>query len=67
MRTLTPATFAVLLTALKKEPSPTNQNPADDTPLCLRSKATVVTTTRHKGNASVLGVQAGEFDHFVIT
>ncbi|GAA2320453.1 DUF397 domain-containing protein [Streptomyces kunmingensis] len=29
------------------------------------ARATVVTTTRKKWDAFVLGVQAGEFDHFV--
>ena len=39
-----------------------------DTPVYLRETTapnTIVTTTRRKWNAFVLGVQAGEFDHFV--
>ncbi|MQY38262.1 hypothetical protein SRB17_62720 [Streptomyces sp. RB17] len=63
--TTAPAAFDALLTGLKREPSPTGRSAGDDTPLRLRSADTVVTTTRHKWNAFVLGVQAGEFDHFV--
>jgi hypothetical protein len=40
----------------------------DDAPVYLRETSapdTVVTTTRRKWRAFVLGVQAGEFDHFV--
>ncbi|MGW1912944.1 DUF397 domain-containing protein [Streptomyces sp. NPDC002076] len=65
--TTTPAAFATLLTALKKEPAPTSRDDNGDAPLLLRSAATVVTTTRHQWSAFVLGVQAGEFDHFVAT
>lgn len=39
-----------------------------DAPVYLRETSapqTVVTTTRRKWDAFVLGVQAGEFDHFV--
>ncbi|MFF3913385.1 DUF397 domain-containing protein [Streptomyces sp. NPDC001852] len=62
--TTTPATFGALLAALKTEPAPTSRDGNDDAPLRLRSANTVVTTTRRKWNAFVLGVQAGEFDHF---
>ncbi|WP_225098105.1 DUF397 domain-containing protein [Streptomyces sp. CoH27] len=65
--TTTPEAFSALLATLKKEPAPTSQGDNDDIPLRLRSADTVVTTTRHKWNAFVLGVQAGEFDHFVAT
>ncbi|MGH4033933.1 DUF397 domain-containing protein [Actinomycetota bacterium Odt1-20B] len=40
----------------------------DDAPVYLRETGdptTIVTTTRKKWDAFVLGVQAGEFDHFV--
>ncbi|GGY96410.1 DUF397 domain-containing protein [Streptomyces poonensis] len=40
----------------------------DEAPVYLRETsdpATVVTTNRRKWDAFVLGVQAGEFDHFV--
>ncbi|MEU9986388.1 DUF397 domain-containing protein [Streptomyces sp. NPDC048045] len=63
--TTTPAAFGALLSALKEEPAPGLHDDSGDTPLHLRSADTVVTTTRGKWNAFVLGVQAGEFDHFV--
>ncbi|MEU5532591.1 DUF397 domain-containing protein [Streptomyces sp. NPDC020362] len=62
--TTTPTAFGALLSALKKEPAPGLRSDADATPLRLRSADTVVTTTRGKWNAFVLGVRAGEFDHF---
>ncbi|MGW1809515.1 DUF397 domain-containing protein [Streptomyces sp. NPDC002078] len=65
--TTTPAAFGALLNALKREPVPTSRVDNGDAPLRLRCADTVVTTTRHKWNAFVLGVQAGEFDHFVAT
>ncbi|MFF7976585.1 DUF397 domain-containing protein [Streptomyces sp. NPDC007905] len=57
-----PDSFRALLAALKKAPAPTGAG--DNAPLHLRSADTVVTTDRRKWNAFVLGVQAGEFDHF---
>jgi hypothetical protein len=65
--TTTPAAFGTLIAALKKKPAPTGEGAHDDAPFHLRSADTVVTTTRHKWNAFVLGVQAGEFDHFAAT
>jgi hypothetical protein len=65
--TTTPADFGTLIAALKKEPTPTTWSENGEAPLRLRSAGTVVTTTRHKWNAFVLGVQAGEFDHFAAT
>ena len=64
---ITPTSFQALLTTLKKEPTPTSQGTNDDAPLYLRSAETVLTTDRRKWNAFVLGVQAGEFDHFLET
>ncbi|MFK0111270.1 DUF397 domain-containing protein [Streptomyces sp. NPDC091217] len=58
----TPAAFATLLTALKQRPAP--EDSETNTPVRLRSTDTVVTTDRRKWNAFVLGLQAGEFDHF---
>ncbi|ANP49841.1 hypothetical protein J2Z21_004643 [Streptomyces griseochromogenes] len=63
--TTTPAAFRSLLTALKQEPAPANRSDEGDAPFRLRSADIMVTTTRHKWNAFVLGVRAGEFDHFV--
>ncbi|MFF4574211.1 DUF397 domain-containing protein [Streptomyces sp. NPDC001410] len=63
--TTTPAAFGALLTALKKEPAPTSRGNSDNAPVYLRSADTVVTTDRRKWSAFVLGVQAGEFDHFL--
>ncbi|OIK05560.1 DUF397 domain-containing protein [Streptomyces monashensis] len=65
--TTTPAAFGTLIAALKKKPVPVGEGAHDDAPFRLRSADTVVTTTRHKWNAFVLGVQAGEFDHFAVT
>ncbi|MEU8971958.1 DUF397 domain-containing protein [Streptomyces monashensis] len=62
--TTTPAVFGTLIAALKKKPAP---QATDDAPFRLRSADTVVTTTRHKWHAFVLGVRAGEFDHFAAT
>ncbi len=76
--TTTPAAFRTLLTALKTDaPLPTttprievtlSETPVGPaTPVHLRSTAapdTVVTTDHDKWNAFVLGVRAGEFDHF---
>ncbi|MEU6376686.1 DUF397 domain-containing protein [Streptomyces sp. NPDC046909] len=69
--TATPATFATFLTALKRQPH--SDRPAiqatlgkDDTVRIHNTTAphTTVTTTRPEWDAFVLGVQAGEFDHF---
>lgn len=64
--TTTPAAFATLLTALKTHPHPTHPTLRitylDDGTVRLGRK---VTTTRPKWDAFVLGVRAGEFDHFV--
>ncbi|WP_171117961.1 MULTISPECIES: DUF397 domain-containing protein [Streptomyces] len=73
----TPAAFRTLLTALKREPHTTGPShrieitfdEGDDanTPVHLRETSApdiVVTTDRRKWDAFVLGVQAGEFDHF---
>ncbi|MBG0854223.1 DUF397 domain-containing protein [Streptomyces spinoverrucosus] len=76
--TATPATFGTLLTTLKEEPHATDPDPGpriditfgedeDDAPVILRETSTpdaVVTTTRRNWDVFVLGVQAGEFDHF---
>ncbi|MGW1626684.1 DUF397 domain-containing protein [Streptomyces sp. NPDC002172] len=61
--TTTRAAFATLLTTLKRQPAPDGQD--EPTPVYIRSATTVVTTDRRKWNAFVLGVQAGEFDHFM--
>ncbi|MFD8722810.1 DUF397 domain-containing protein [Streptomyces sp. NPDC059629] len=63
--TTTPAAFATLLTALKQQPAP--EDSETNTPVRLRSADTVVTTDHRKWRAFVLGVQAGEFDHFTHT
>ncbi|MBE8478177.1 DUF397 domain-containing protein [Streptomyces justiciae] len=62
--TATPATFASFLTTLKQSPLPSTPAP-DTTPIHIRTAATTVTTDRAKWHAFVLGVKAGEFDHFV--
>jgi hypothetical protein len=56
--------FSELVRGEDGEPAPTSRGGNDDTPFRLRSAGTVVTTARHKRNAFVLGLQAGEFDHF---
>jgi len=70
--TTTPTALATLLTTLKAEPLPAAR-PAirittteDGTVRIHTTDAphTVVTTDRPKWRAFVLGVQAGEFDHF---
>lgn len=75
--TTTPAAFRTLLTTLKADtPPPKATTPGievtlgktPDAPVHLRSTATpdiVVTTDHDKWKAFVLGVRAGEFDHFV--
>ncbi|MFJ9867119.1 DUF397 domain-containing protein [Streptomyces sp. NPDC101165] len=70
--TTTPADFGALLAALKEEPDSTSPieitfgaNNAEETPVHLHAPNTVVTTTRHQWDTFVLGVRAGEFDHFV--
>ncbi|WP_405819689.1 DUF397 domain-containing protein [Streptomyces sp. NBC_01390] len=78
--TTTPAAFHTLLTTLKAGTPPQNTTTPQievtlggspdtpDTPVHLRSTTapeTVVTTDRENWNAFVLGVRAGEFDHFV--
>ncbi|WP_330289198.1 DUF397 domain-containing protein [Streptomyces sp. NBC_00576] len=77
--TTTPTAFRTLLTTLKTDTPPPktttpqievtlNQTPdTPDAPVHLRSTTapeTVVTTDRRKWHAFVLGVRAGEFDHF---
>ncbi|MFI1361008.1 DUF397 domain-containing protein [Streptomyces sp. NPDC020898] len=75
--TTTPTAFRTLLTALKADETPpktttprievTLDNETPAAPVHLRSTTapdTVVTTDRDKWNAFVLGVRAGEFDHF---
>ncbi|WP_327696466.1 DUF397 domain-containing protein [Streptomyces sp. NBC_00459] len=74
--TTTPAAFHALLATLKTDtPPPKATAPAievtlgqtPDTHVRLRSATapdTVVTTDRGKWHAFVLGVRAGEFDHF---
>ncbi|WP_329273638.1 DUF397 domain-containing protein [Streptomyces sp. NBC_01451] len=74
--TTTPAAFHTLLTTLKADtPPPGATVPAIevtlgealDAPVRVRSTTapdTVVTTDRRKWHTFVLGVQAGEFDHF---
>ncbi|NEC90919.1 DUF397 domain-containing protein [Streptomyces sp. SID12501] len=74
--TTTPAAFHTLLTTLKADTTPPRATtPAievtlgetPDTPVRVRSTSapdTVVTTDRHRWHAFVLGVRAGEFDHF---
>ncbi|MFD4501978.1 DUF397 domain-containing protein [Streptomyces sp. NPDC058457] len=60
--TTTRAAFGTLLTTLKRQPAPGGHD--EPTPVYIRSATTVVTTDRRKWRAFVLGVQAGEFDHF---
>lgn len=69
--TAAPAAFAALLARLKDEPaalSPTVEvTYGENGTVRLRTATaphTVVTTDRPKWNAFVLGVRAGEFDHF---
>ncbi|MER7179527.1 DUF397 domain-containing protein [Streptomyces hyaluromycini] len=61
--TTTRAAFATLLATLKGQPAPDGRD--EPTAVYIRSETTVVTTDRRKWNAFVLGVQAGEFDHFM--
>ncbi|MFH8242969.1 DUF397 domain-containing protein [Streptomyces sp. NPDC018321] len=72
--TLTPTTFGALLTALKANthpaPAQVTFTPANDADAPVRIHGPgvhgpVVTTDRQKWDAFVLGVKAGEFDHFV--
>ncbi|WP_105974043.1 DUF397 domain-containing protein [Streptomyces geranii] len=74
--TTTPTAFRTLLTTLKTSTPPPKTTPpgievtlgeTPDAPVHLRSTTTpgtVVTTDHHKWHAFVLGVRAGEFDHF---
>lgn len=71
--TVTPATFGALLTALKADTRPApfevsfTQRNDGDTIVRIHhtgTPETVVTTDRQKWEAFVLGVKAGEFDHF---
>ncbi|MBW8738362.1 MAG: DUF397 domain-containing protein [Streptomyces turgidiscabies] len=70
--TTTPAAFRTLLTTLKTGTTTTSlieviTGDTPDAPIHLRSTTapdTVVTTDRDKWHAFVLGVKAGEFDHF---
>ncbi|SOD85503.1 DUF397 domain-containing protein [Streptomyces sp. Ag109_G2-15] len=74
--TTTPAAFGAFIAVLKREPHRTT--PIEATPIevafgeegvvHLRGTSTpntIVTTDRRKWNAFVLGIRAGEFDHFV--
>ncbi|WP_089101691.1 DUF397 domain-containing protein [Streptomyces hyaluromycini] len=63
--TTTRAAFATLLATLKRQPAPDGRD--EPTAVYIRSETTVVTTDRRKWNAFVLGVQAGEFDHFTVS
>ncbi|WP_405871426.1 DUF397 domain-containing protein [Streptomyces sp. NBC_00005] len=71
--TATPAAFGTLLALLKNEPHAAPHPPIQvtfgdgDTIRIHNTTAphTTVTTDRPKWDAFVLGVQAGEFDHFV--
>ncbi|MFF4039944.1 DUF397 domain-containing protein [Streptomyces sp. NPDC001816] len=73
--TTTPADFGALLAALKEEPNSTApieitfaEGDDEETPVHLHETSTpntVVKTTRHQWDTFVLGVRAGEFDHFV--
>jgi hypothetical protein len=69
--TATPKAFGTLLTALKHEPPRPHPSihvtSSESDTVQIRSitaPQTVVTTDRPKWNAFVLGVRAGEFDHF---
>lgn len=74
--TTTPAAFRTLLTTLKTDATPpttttshieVTSGDTPDAPIRLRSTTapdTVVTTDHDKWHAFVLGVRAGEFDHF---
>ncbi|MCX4881865.1 DUF397 domain-containing protein [Streptomyces sp. NBC_00847] len=70
--TASPATFTALLAELKNEPHPRHPiqvtfGSEDEDTVRIHSTAaphTAVTTDRAKWNAFVLGVRAGEFDHF---
>ncbi|MCX5049222.1 MULTISPECIES: DUF397 domain-containing protein [unclassified Streptomyces] len=71
--TATPAAFGTLLAALKNEPRGPHApiqvtfGSEDEDTVRIHSTAaphTAVTTDRAKWNAFVLGVRAGEFDHF---
>ncbi|MFI8947959.1 DUF397 domain-containing protein [Streptomyces sp. NPDC053750] len=71
--TTTPTAFGALLTALKANTRPTSiqvaftQGNDPKTPVRVHATGTpgtVVTTDRQKWEAFVLGVKAGEFDHF---
>ncbi|MDG9695196.1 DUF397 domain-containing protein [Streptomyces sp. DH17] len=72
--TATPTAFGALLTALKTNTRPASIQvtftPGNDADASVRVHApgacgAVVTTDRQKWEAFVLGVKAGEFDHFV--
>ena len=71
--TATPTAFGALLAALKNEPHaphpPIQFTFGDEDTVRICNTATpdtVVTTDRPKWTAFVLGVQAGEFDHFAL-
>ncbi|MCZ0988405.1 DUF397 domain-containing protein [Streptomyces diastatochromogenes] len=69
--TATPADFGALLAVLKKQThraAPIEVTVGEEGTVRLRETSTpdtVVTTDRRKWKAFVLGVQAGEFDHFL--
>ena len=70
--TTTPDAFSALLRSLKAEPHRDHRAPAltvttaDDRSVRVHAPgAPTVTTDRRRWDAFVLGVQAGEFDHFV--
>ncbi|WP_052412305.1 DUF397 domain-containing protein [Streptomyces mutabilis] len=71
--TATPTAFGALLTALKANTRPAliqvTFTPGNDADAPVRvhapgARGAVVTTDRRKWEAFVLGVKAGEFDHF---
>ncbi|MEU6381048.1 DUF397 domain-containing protein [Streptomyces sp. NPDC046909] len=65
--TATPATFATFLTALKTTPPlphPTIHVAHTDEAVRIHTPDATVTTDRLRWQAFLLGVQAGEFDHF---
>ncbi|MGW2701223.1 DUF397 domain-containing protein [Streptomyces sp. NPDC001340] len=66
--TTTPAAFGALIAALKRETETTaliEVTFGEEEAVYLRTAEAVVTTDRRKWNAFVLGIQAGEFDHFL--
>lgn len=65
--TATPAAFGALLAVLKGEsqaPAPIEVAFGEGDAVRLKAAGSVVTTTRPRWDAFVLGVRAGEFDRF---